>query len=300
MKVILFLCVNNGIQSPFVEQGKPFCFQAFGTNLSCFSALCVCFGQPLGVWFLVRGKVENVLLVAMLWCHWSSTSSKNRRSGKLVFIWNPRIPRWTRTNERIRWNLYESQGGSAMFLGQYFFRVGSPRIVVWLRWCCFFKTLIFRFQPILFLEGRMTCCCLYKPNGGSLVQIRWKYGTRFTSRIRGTNKTYQENSNIPGNIPQTLNHLFMKEILSYLYFGVSGVCSQRFVWIFFLKLPTMAKGARRRRLGFPFWHCAFVHRRAVEELKWKGYLSLDTGFHLSSNGHAIWWWSLIFLNLYDL
>ena len=28
------------------------------------------------------------------------------------------------------------------------------------------------------------------------------------------------------NIPQTLNHLFMKETLPYLYFGVPGVCSR--------------------------------------------------------------------------
>ena len=30
----------------------------------------------------------------------------------------------------------------------------------------------------------------------------------------------------PWNIPQTLNYLFMKEILSYLYFGIPGVCSR--------------------------------------------------------------------------
>ena len=30
----------------------------------------------------------------------------------------------------------------------------------------------------------------------------------------------------PWNIPQTLNYLLMKEILSYLYFGISGVCSR--------------------------------------------------------------------------
>ena len=30
----------------------------------------------------------------------------------------------------------------------------------------------------------------------------------------------------PWNIPQSLNYLLMKEILSYLYFGISGVCSR--------------------------------------------------------------------------
>ena len=30
----------------------------------------------------------------------------------------------------------------------------------------------------------------------------------------------------PWNIPRTLNHLFMKEILSYSYFGVPRVCSR--------------------------------------------------------------------------
>ena len=30
----------------------------------------------------------------------------------------------------------------------------------------------------------------------------------------------------PWNIPQTLDFPFMKEILSYLYFGVPGVCSR--------------------------------------------------------------------------
>ena len=30
----------------------------------------------------------------------------------------------------------------------------------------------------------------------------------------------------PWNIPQTLNYLLMMEILSYLYFGIPGVCSR--------------------------------------------------------------------------
>ena len=109
--------------------------------------------------------------------------------------------------------------------------------------------------------------------------------------FRGQTKPLRKLRSIPGNIPQTLNHVFMKEILfhicvlGYLGFVPSGLFE------FSLKLPAKAKSARRSRLGFPFWHCAFVHRRAIEELKWKGHLSSDTGFHLSSNGHAIWWWS---------
>ena len=53
----------------------------------------------------------------------------------------------------------------------------------------------------------------------------------------------KEISTDPWNIPQTLNHLlFMKEILSYLYFGVPGVCSRgllEFSWRMskFAKVP---------------------------------------------------------------
>ena len=42
----------------------------------------------------------------------------------------------------------------------------------------------------------------------------------------------KKNATYPWNIPQTLKHLFMKEILSYLYFGVPGVCSKGLVGIF--------------------------------------------------------------------
>ena len=35
----------------------------------------------------------------------------------------------------------------------------------------------------------------------------------------------------PWNIPRTLNHLFMKEVLSYSYFGVSRVCSRYLIYI---------------------------------------------------------------------
>ena len=34
-------------------------------------------------------------------------------------------------------------------------------------------------------------------------------------------------------IPQTLNHLWMKEILSYMYFGEPGVCSRGLLFFFF-------------------------------------------------------------------
>ena len=37
---------------------------------------------------------------------------------------------------------------------------------------------------------------------------------------------YQTITSNPKQLPQTLNYLLMKEILSYLYFGISGVCSR--------------------------------------------------------------------------
>ena len=50
-------------------------------------------------------------------------------------------------------------------------------------------------------------------------------------KINGSKKT----PTYPWNIPQTLNQLCMKEILSYWYFGVPGVCSKGQLVIFLEK-----------------------------------------------------------------
>ncbi len=44
--------------------------------------------------------------------------------------------------------------------------------------------------------------------------------------VRPTMPVSKKIATDPWNIPQTLNHLSMKEILPYLYFGVPGVCSR--------------------------------------------------------------------------
>ena len=64
----------------------------------------------------------------------------------------------------------------------------------------------------------------------------------------------------PWNIPQTLNHLFMKEILSYWYFRVPRVCSRGLFppnKLGRMPSPTYTPNHPRKPNQVPFFHCSF-------------------------------------------